>query len=69
MSSDDLERFRAIVLADVGHRQRLRGCVDGAEFAARAVALGRELGLELDEGALLAALREVRRAWQRHMAL
>jgi hypothetical protein len=63
IASQNLERFRQLVLADRGLFDQLRqaGGVDG--FVALAVRLGAERDCVFTEEEVRAALRECRRAW------
>jgi hypothetical protein len=52
-----LDRFRAVVLAEVALQARLQACHDRSDFVALAVEMARDLGLELSADAVEQALR------------
>jgi hypothetical protein len=64
IASENLERFRLLVLADSGLFEQLRQTADLDGFVALAVRLGSERGCVFTEQEVRAAVRECRRAWQ-----
>lgn len=63
IASENLERFRQLVLADRGLHAQLRQTADLDGFVALAVRLGAERGCVFTDQEVRAALRECRRAW------
>jgi len=63
MLNSEFEKFRDVVLAEESLQAGLRGPMDPAEFAKRAVELGRELGFQFTTDDVDFARREGRRLW------
>ncbi|MDJ0654914.1 MAG: Nif11-like leader peptide family natural product precursor [Xanthomonadales bacterium] len=62
-TQDSFTRFRQRVLDDPDLQQRLRGASEPANFPARVVEMGAELGYEFTVEEVQAALREARQRW------
>jgi hypothetical protein len=63
IASQNLERFRQLVLADRGLFEQLRQTAGLDGFVALAVRLGKERDCVFTEEEVRATLRECRRAW------
>lgn len=63
LPSENLSRFGELVLADRALHDRLRATEDVFAFAALAVRLGAERGLEFTEATVLEAVQAKRREW------
>jgi hypothetical protein len=63
IASENLERFRQLVLADRSLFDQLRQTAGLDAFVALAVRLGRERDCVFTEEEVRAALRECRRSW------
>jgi len=63
MSAADLERFRQIVLADVGLQNELRGCLDRAAFIALMIERAREHGCAVESADIAGAMHATARYW------
>jgi len=63
MSAADLQRFRSIVLADLGLQRELRGCLDRVEFVALVLERAREHGCAIEHADIDAAFAASARNW------